>query len=74
MRYNSVGSAAMQFTAKTVESKIAKKIAAQGARPAENGMSSGSAALVKSDVSKLNKKDLAEIQRRVANGERISFG
>ena len=66
--------AAMQFTAKTVESKIAKKIAANGARPAENGMSSGSAALVKSDVSKLNNKDIDEIMRRVARGERVTFG
>ena len=66
--------AAMQFTAKTVESKIAKKIAANGARPAENGMSSGSAAVVKSDVSKLNNKDIDEIIRRVARGERVTFG
>ena len=65
---------AMQFTAQTVKEKVTKGIAAQSARPAENGMSSGSTAVVKSDVSKLNKKDLAEIQRRVANGERISFG
>ena len=66
--------AAMQFTAKTVESKIAKKVAANGARPAENGMSSGSAALVKSDVSKLNNKDINEVMRRVARGERVTFG
>ena len=66
--------AAMQFTAKTVESKIAKKIAANGARPAENGMSSGSPAVVKSDVSKLNKKDIDEVMRRVARGERVTFG
>lgn len=65
--------AAMQFTAKTVESKIAKKIAANGARPAENGMSSGSAAVVKSDVSQLSKADREEIRRRVARGEKIRF-
>ena len=65
--------AAMQFTAKTVESKIAKKIAANGARPAENGMSSGSPAVVKSDVSKLSKADRDEIIRRVARGEKIRF-
>lgn len=64
---------AMQFTAKTMESKIAKKIAAQGARPAENGMSSGSAAVVKSDVSQLSKEDRREIARRVARGEKIRF-
>ena len=65
--------AAMQFTAKTVESKLAKKIAAQGARPAENGMSSGSAAVVKSDVSQLSRADRDEIRRRVARGEKIRF-
>ena len=67
-------SGAMQFTAKTVESKIAKKIAANGARPAENGMISGSAAVVKSDVSKLTKNDIDEVLRRVARGERVTFG
>ena len=65
--------AAMQFTAKTVESKIAKKIAANGARPSENGMSSGSPAVVKSDVSQLSKADRAEIIRRVQRGEKIRF-
>ena len=65
--------AAMQFTAKTVESKIAKKIAANGARPSENGMSSQSAAVVKSDVSQLSRADRDEIRRRVARGEKIRF-
>ena len=65
--------AAMQFTAKTVESKIAKKIASGSARPAENGMGSGSPAVVKSDVSQLSKEDRAEIIRRVARGEEIRF-
>lgn len=66
-------SGAMQFTAKTVESKIARKIAANGARPAENGMSSGSPAVVKSDVSQLSRADRDEIRRRVARGEKIRF-
>ena len=65
--------AAMQFTAKTVESKIANKIAAGGARPAENGMNTGSAAVVKSDVSQLSKADRQEIIRRVQRGEKIRF-
>ena len=64
---------AMQFTAKTVESKIAKKIAAGGARPTENGMSSSSPAVVKSDVSQLSKADRQEIIRRVQRGEKIRF-
>ena len=66
--------AAMQYTAKTVEQKLAKKIAAGGARPVENGISSQSAARVKSDVSQLSKADRDEIIRRVQRGEKISFG
>ena len=65
--------AAMQFTAKTVEQKLANKIAAGGARPSENGMSSQGAAVVKSDVSQLSKADRAEIIRRVQRGEKIRF-
>ena len=64
---------AMQFTAQTVESKLSKKIASNGARPSENGMSSQSAAVVKSDVSQLSKADRAEIIRRVQRGEKIRF-
>lgn len=66
-------SGAMQFTAKQVEKKLANKIMAGGNRPSENGMSSQGAAVVKSDVSLLSKADRAEIHRRVAQGEKISF-
>lgn len=65
---------AMQFTAKTVEKKIADKIAANGARPTENGLNSQSASLTKSDVSQLSKADILDLQRRIARGEKISFG
>lgn len=65
--------AAMQYTAKTVEQKLTNKIIANGARPAENGNSSQSASVAKSDVSLLTKADRAEIARRVARGEKISF-
>ena len=64
---------AMQFTAKTVEKKIADKIMANGSRPAENGMNSQAASLTKSDVSQLSKEELLNIQKRVARGERIDF-
>ena len=66
-------SGAMQFTAKTVEQKLANKVIANGARPIENGISSQSASLTKSDVSQLTKADRQEIMRRVARGEKISF-
>ena len=65
--------AAMQFTAQQVESKLAKSIASGASRPSENGMSSQSAAVVKSDVSQLSKADRAEIIRRVQRGEKIRF-
>lgn len=65
---------AMQFTAEKVEQKIADKIIAGGARPSENGNSSRGASVTKSDVSTLTRADRAEIARRVARGEKISFG
>lgn len=65
--------AAMQFTAKAVEQKLTNKIIAGGNRPTENGMSSQSAAVVKSDVSQLSRADRQEIIRRVARGEKIRF-
>jgi hypothetical protein len=65
---------AMQFTAKTVEKKIADKIAANGARPTENGLNSQSASLTKSDVSQLSKAEILNLQKRIAQGEKISFG
>lgn len=66
--------AAMQYAAKKVEEKITDKIIANGARPAENGTSSQSATITKSDVSTLTKADRAEINRRVLRGEKITFG
>ena len=65
--------AAMQYTAKQVEQKIANKIIANGARPVENGNSSQGASLTKSDVSQLTKADRAEVNRRVLRGEKITF-
>ena len=65
--------AAMQFAAQTVESKIAKKIAANGARPAENGMSSSSPAVVKVDVSQMTKAERQAYIRRAQQGEKIRF-
>ena len=49
------------------------KIKNKSSRPAENGTSSSSSAIVKSDVSNLTKADRAEIARRAAKGEIISF-
>ncbi len=64
---------AMQFAAKTVEKKVTDRIAANGSRPNENGMSSQSASVTKSDVSQLSKAEILEIQRKVARGERVDL-
>lgn len=48
-------------------------IRARGARPVENGLSQKSTAIVKTDVSRLTPAERAEIARRVASGEEISF-
>jgi hypothetical protein len=64
---------AMQFTAKTVEKKIADKIMANGSRPAENGMNSQAASLTKSDVSQLSKDEILAIQRDVLRGVKVDF-
>lgn len=65
--------AAMQFAAKTVETKLAQSIASGAGRPAENGVGSGSPSITKSDVSQLSKADRQEIIRRVQRGEKIRF-
>ena len=60
-------------TAKATEKQVVDGIRAKGARPQENGTAPQSAFTVKDDVSKLTKKERAEIARRVARGEIITF-
>lgn len=62
-----------QMTAQATEKQVVDGIRAKGARPQENGTTAQSAFTVKDDVSKLTKKDRAEIARRAALGERIVF-
>ena len=63
----------MQVTAQAVERSVVDNIRAKGRRPAENGTASQSAFTIKDDVSKLTKRDRAEIARRAALGETIKF-
>lgn len=53
--------------------RIASKYAQNARRPAENGSSSQSAAIVKNDPKALTKAEREEVVRRVARGEKISF-
>ena len=65
--------AAMEFTAREVQSKMASSVAANTARPRENGIGGGASAIIKSDVTKLTKADRQEIARRAMRGEKIRF-
>lgn len=73
MHMDEIMTDAMQTAAKRSEQAVVNNIKARGSRPAENGLSSQSAFTVKDDVSKLSKKDRAEIARRAARGEKITF-
>lgn len=73
LHINEIIPAFAQHTAKVVEQKLTNKVIANGARPVENGNSSQSAVITKSDVSQLSKEDRQEIMRRVARGEKIRF-
>lgn len=64
---------AMVATAKDVQQKLANNIASRHTRPSENGVSSSSSSIMKSDPSKLTDADMDEVLRRIASGERISF-
>lgn len=59
--------------AKTAGQQMAARVKEKASRPKENGTSSQSAVVVKSDVSNLTREDRAEIARRVQRGEHIKF-
>lgn len=63
--------AAMGYAAQHVEQKLGAKIAAQAARPRENG--GNSPVQTKTDVASLTRAERREIAKRVARGERITF-
>lgn len=64
---------AMQHTAHTIQQKTVEDIKARGLRPPENGTKVQSPAILKTNVNELTKEDMAEINRRVARGEKIVF-
>lgn len=68
-----IKAAERQMTARATEQQVTANVRARGARPAENGTASQGGFTIKDDVSKLSKKDRAEIIRRAQRGEKISF-
>lgn len=65
---------AMQYTAQQVAQQVTANIQARNSRPAENGVSSNSGIVTKTDVKSLTKAERQELARRARNGERITFG
>ena len=64
---------AMRTSAADTEKRVVENVRAKGTRPQENGTAAQSAFTIKDDVSKLSRKDRAEIAKRVMHGETISF-
>jgi len=73
MHFDELMGNAVQVTAANTQQAVVANVRARGARPQENGTASQSAFTVKDDVSKLTKRERAEIARRVARGEKIAF-
>ncbi len=65
--------AIMRAAARDMEEKLIRRILSGADRPREGGLTSQSAAVVKSDVASMSKSARREIIRRVQRGEKISF-
>lgn len=64
---------AARVAAQTADAQAQARIKQKASRPSENGTSSQSAAIVRSDVSTLTRKERAECVRRAGMGETIKF-
>ncbi len=65
--------AAMAYSARRAEERMADSVIAGQLRPAEGAMGGQSPSLSKRDVSRLTRAERDEIDRRVARGEKIRF-
>ena len=65
--------AAMAYSARRAEERMADSVIAGQLRPAEGAMGGQSPVLSKRDVSRLTRAERDEIERRVARGEKIRF-
>ena len=60
-------------SSKNAEKKVVDSIRAKASRPTENGSEGTSGIILSGNASKLTKKERAELAKRAAKGERISF-
>lgn len=63
----------LRHATEQAQQQLAANVAANGARPSENGMGSQGAASVKLDPSKMTKAQRRDLNRRAAMGEKITF-
>lgn len=63
----------LEDTSKNAEKMVVSTIRSKGTRPVENGSDASGGILLSSNVSKLNKKQRAELAKRAAKGEKIEF-
>ncbi len=73
IHYKDILDLAKEDAASKARKEATREFYSREARPEENGLSARSSAIIKTDVSKLSAKDRAEIAKRVAKGEKISF-
>lgn len=63
----------LEDISKNAEKMVVNTIRSKGTRPVENGSDASGGILLSSNVSKLNKKQRAELAKRAAKGEKIEF-
>ena len=73
MHLKEITANAAKAAAQTAGQQMVAKIQSKASRPSENGTSSQSAAIIKSDVHNLSKNDRAEAARRALRGEKIRW-
>lgn len=66
--------AAMEYAARTVQERMAGAMLTGANRPTENGLRSGGAVMIGSQVGRMSRQDYDRICRLVERGERVSFG
>lgn len=73
LHFDELTNNAARVAAQTADAQAQARIKAKASRPSENGTSSQSAAIVKSNASSLTREERAEIARRVQRGDIIKF-
>lgn len=73
LHFDELTNNAARVAAQTADAQAQARMKAKASRPSENGTSSQSAAIVKSDVYSLTRAERAEIARRAQRGDKITF-